>query len=799
MVVVCLLTSLNAWPILAATDYQTTRFNTTNVEFGAQLSVFDIPAGAAADAIEHFARQSGIQFLFQSRVLSRLQTQTLIGEMSQRQALLSLLANSGVSAEFVAADIVVLRVKLQHPTVSAGSSIAPTIQMLTEQIVVTARRRAERLHDHPGAVSSFNALALEKARVDGTEDIIHRTANALVEDRPGAEMNVFIRGVGTATNGSATRTDAGIGLYYDGVYTYLAGSRIPLLFFDMQRIEILKGPQGGLYGRNTIGGAIVAQSANPELLSNASMRLELGEYDAHLIDAHVNAPLNKHLFLRASGFYQKRNSYYNNVNPEKTERGNETWAGRLKLRFKPSNKLDAIVSYEHSDEDKGPVIGVPSDNGQRHISLTTTEGRLERKVQRLNSNIAWQVLNKLELRLITGFTRINSEALSDFNNLIHDELSGELQIFEQARTLQAKQYSADLIIKSTTFASALQWLAGISYFEDRLNNTSDAVSGLPTTELERILRNSQSGIRMRSVFLELGYDLSERLSLNTSLRYSSEHRSGQSTDAIDIETNAALLPSADSKRHLKYSKLSPAVSLSFDLNPQVMAFAKITTGYQSGGINTRATSDALTTFGPSSAINYELGLHSEWYQRRLLINASIFQLDQDNFQFQSDNPPLNEFVNTGEARTRGFELDIIAKPAQWLELEAHYGFLDARLQDIPNSTFGDISGLRKFGIPKHTASFGIDIHAPLFQGKADFNLNANYNLVLKRFLGDFEIQLDDYRLLDIRAGITLKNSMHFYLFAENLLNNTHIITPITLQAVEISPPRLIGIGFSIKF
>lgn len=795
---------------LSATSFTQSAFAT---EYGSRTMRFNIPASSGDDAIEAFAKQTGLQFLYQSRILSSVQTKALTGNLSYETALNTLLDGSDIQVEFVAQDIVVLRLKpaqilkpvraqkqTRKPKTPSGFSVSkPEPILVNDTIIVSARRRLERLHDHPGSVASFNTEQLEAGRVNGVEDIVYRTANTLVEDRPGADMNVFIRGAGTATNGSGTRTDTAIGLYYDGIYTYLAGSRIPLLFYDMERIEILKGPQGGLYGRNTIGGAIVAQSARPHDQQEIAVRAEIGENSSRLLDGHINIPVNETLSVRASGYYQKRDSYYTNINPNKTERGSRTIAGRIRARYQPSANLDALFSYEKSNEDKGPVIAVPITNDLRHTSYTTTDGFLARDIERLNANIAWRGIDGVELRLVAGIANTGVNKLSDFNNLIADSLTGEFQVGEQYRGLQAKQKSIDLIAKSTTHGE-LQWLAGISYFEDTQNKTSEIVSGFPSTGLINFEGSSEGGIQMGAAFVDVSYDVSDKLTMNASLRYSDERRRGRSTDAETLDPiNGGRVATPNLEYDTAYNKLSPAISLGYDVNESLMAYAKVTTGYQSGGINSRRASNLLEAFGPSTGINYEVGVHSEWLDRRLLFNAAVFRLDQDNFQYQSGNSPFDEFVNQGKASTNGLELDITGRAANWLTLEAHYGYLNARTTDVPNSTFGDISGLRKFGIPRHSAAFAVDIQIPIFGGKADFTMNANYTFVLDRFLGNYVVQLDDYRVLDMKAGIELPNSTQVYVFAENLFNDTHIITPVTSQAAEISAPRLVGVGLSKTF
>ena len=150
---------------------------------------------------------------------------------------------------------------------------------IKDELIVTARRRPELLQDYAGAANVFDDAALENARVIGLGDIVNRISNAYFEERPGSQINITIRGAGTFTNGSATRTDSAIGIYYDGIYSYIQGSRIPLLYYDLDRIEVFKGPQGGLYGRNAVGGAVIAHTATPKDEFSASANLEYGNYE----------------------------------------------------------------------------------------------------------------------------------------------------------------------------------------------------------------------------------------------------------------------------------------------------------------------------------------------------------------------------------------------------------------------------------------------------------------------------------------------------------------------------------------
>lgn len=775
-----------------------------------RLFDFDIPAQPMEAALDAFSEQARVSFLYQTEIVENIGTAGIAGRHSARDALRRLLAGTGLEFEFTAYDTVVLRLattrrdlvpEASGPTAESPESADQTgSDELLAELVVFGRRRTELLREYAGSAATFDSLSLANARVDGLEDIVNRISNAYFEERPGGEINVFVRGAGTATNGSAIRTDTAIGLYYDGAYSYVQGSRIPLIFYDMERIEVFKGPQGSLYGRNSVGGAIVAHTSRPHGEWEGYGSFEYGEFDSATAELRLNAPIGEDWSARLSGYWTSRESYYENVDQEREEAGDETVSGRLRLRFSPGPVIEAIFGYEYMEEDKGPSISVPQRFGERLVSVSDTPGGLDRRTNRLTLLLTWRPTDEIEIHSITGFTAVDSSRSNDLNNLLFNDRLGEFFVGIQSSTLDSRQFSQDVYALSIG-SSPLEWLVGASFFSDHQDGTSRIISGFPSLGIGDSSTVGESGIDMFAAFFDVSYKLTEKLALGGALRISTERRSGMRSDAVVINPDTGQPIPADAfEFEVDYSRLSPSGTLSYFITEDHLVYAKISTGYQSGGINNIARSPESSVFGPSTAVNYEIGARTAWLEGQLTVNLALFRMIQDDYQFPSRNPPFNEFVNAGKARTDGFEIEFIAAPVEWLRIPIAYGFLSSAFIDgVEDTNFGDLTGLPILGIPKHTLTVGVDIRVPVFSGSKTLYLSSNYAVTEGRFLGDSPVQLDDFQILDLRAGFEFGTRYEIHVFAENLFDDIHVITPSLADSAILSPPRRVGIGASLSF
>lgn len=668
----------------------------------------------------------------------------------------------------------------------------------SEAVVVTARRRAEVLQDHPGTANVFTTEALQDARVDGIEDIVARISNAHIEQRPGSAMDLYIRGSGTSTNGSATRTDSGVGLYLDGVYSYIQGSRIPLVLYDLDRVEVFKGPQGGLYGRNAVGGAFLAYTALPTDDFSYFAQVEGGSFRANTIEGYFNTPIGDDASMRVSLYRDTRRSYYDSTNPARTERGDEAASARVRFRFEPLQGLDVVLGYEYLTEERGPQLLTPAQFGYEHRSVADTDSELIRQTQRYLGLVTYQLFDGAELHSITGYTDIKSKDSSDLNNLQMGTVAQGFFYGVQKFGTDAYQFNQDLYLLSTG-AGPLEWLIGVSYFEDGKDGTSDITTGFVNTAKTRSFTTNELGIEVFAAYLDLNWNITDRLRVGGSLRWSEENRSGKNSDSVTIDANTGLQIASPAFEFTDdYSRLSPSLSVSYRWTDNIMTYLRYSTGYQSGGINNRARTIELKAFGPSTAENYEIGLRTSWFDDSLIFNLTRFRLDQEDYQYQLDTLPFREFVNAGTARTDGTEVETTWRAASWLNLRANYAELDGRITaaTAPRFRIGD----PLIGVPNQTFGVGADVTIPL-ENDDEVYLRTNYSEVRGRFLGftsGVYVYLDDYRLLDAKFGLRFGSGLEAYVFGENLTDDIHLITNGNAGSRMLSPPRMVGVGLSFR-
>jgi iron complex outermembrane receptor protein len=788
---------------------------------------FDIPAQPVAEAISTYAEQAHMLFLYRTDLAQSVQANAVRGRYSALEALDRLLCGTGIAYELTATDTVALVPEIGEKCRSEKSADGPgTAQsggdggnfpdqppfaepradcpscewrINIETVTVTARRRADRLQEYAGSATVFGKTALARAQIDGLEDVVSRISNAYFEERPGSAMNIFIRGAGTATNGSATQTDAAVGLYVDDIYSYLQGSRIPLVFYDMDRIEVFKGPQGSLYGRNAVGGAVAAHTARPTRELESYLSLQRAEFDWTTAEARLNVPLNDAFALRLSGYYDERDSYYSNVDPNRTEAGEEVKSGRVRLRYQPGDSLDVLLGFERVSHDGGPQILVPPAFGERLMSVSNTNGFSTRESDRFIALTNARLSPDVELRVITGHTAIESMQASDTNNLLIDALRGPF-VGQMAAALEGYQFTQEVLLSSVA-TDGLQWLVGASYFKDHQETATNTQSGFPpVVPVVDSFTTGEATTRMMAAFIDLSYDITEKLRVDGSLRYSDEERTGRRSDSVVISAVTGLpFPAGAFRFKNDYSRLSPGATLSYFWIPQIMTYARVATAYQSGGINSRPQNVARAVFGPSTAISYELGAKTQWLDQRLMLNLGVFRMVQEDYQYQVNNPPFNEFQNIGEARTDGVEVELTAQLTDWLSVPLTFGYLDARLTKLISPRAGTVQGQPLFGIPKRTGTAGVQVELPLpaVGPEARFYLRADYFFAEERYLGASPVQLDDYRTLDFKAGVRFSKRYEIYAYGQNVFDDVHIITPALGQSAILSPPGRFGIGASL--
>ena len=685
---------------------------------------------------------------------------------------------------------------------STAIKAAPSASAALEEIVVRAPgKRAQLIQDVPGSVSAFGADQLQDYRVRGFEDTLKLVPNAFVEERSNSSAVISIRGNGTSGN----NTDTGLGLYVDGIYDFVQGTQNNLVMYDIEQIEVLRGPQGSLYGRNAIGGAIVIETARPTETFLARISAERGNYKSERIEGVLNVPiLEDKLFMRAAGVFYNRDPYFFNTTLDVWEDGVEQVSGRLWLRYLPIEDLRIDAGVERTTESLPGTALTPYSAGDERITVANTIGYNNRGKTRIMGDILYEGLDWFDLQSITGYIRSRGSLLQDFDN--QPGVNSE-----SLQTLPAQQITQELRILSKPDGGPLNWLAGFNYFRDRADASQDNSLdiGLPEPIFQDV--SIDGGIDTWAGFVQASYMFWDSLEVSASLRYSSERK------FANIESRAILNESVFSPLEFEidetdtYRKLNPGGSISYHFDDFLMAYFRATTAYKSGGFNFRPvpTPDDIA-FAPEDAVNYELGVRATLWEGVLYLNPTIFRLYQDDLQIRREvvdgGTRYTFFANVGNGVTDGAELQVLLAPHPDIDVSFSYGFLDARFKDASTTQFGNVSNKRIPFVPAHTLNLSGEykpLLPSLWNGAPDVYafLRGDFYVTLGGYQNPQNtVPLDNRKLINLQAGIE-SEYVRLRMFVNNLTDQTYyVFVPPTEEDVGIlNPPRTWGAAIDIIF
>ncbi|MCY1339620.1 Pesticin receptor [compost metagenome] len=749
----------------------------------AAVRSFDIPAMPLADALTRFGRQSGMQVSVDARLIQGLASPGVRGSMAPEQALQRLLSGTGITYRLTEDGSALL---VPAPADAAGIQL-PTV------LIEATKRGPEDVQRVAGSSYAFSGQALERSQTRGIEGVLRQTPNAFFEERSNGDVVINLRGNSTRNN----NTDAGVGLYVDGAYNYIQGNNNSIPLFDIDQVNVLLGPQGGLYGRNAVGGAINIQTANPGERFAARVKAGAGNHDARNLEAMLNLPTeSQNLRLRIAGFHDERDAYFSNRTAGRDEKGLERDGGRFKVGITPHEDWDLVFGAERIEQTLPGTALTPVDDLDH--SINDIIGRTERNSTRYSSDIKWLASDWLTIRAISGLSLPDGELLSDGDGTAARVAS----IFN---TFDAKQINQELRFSSPDEAGGpLSWVVGLNYFRDEIDTRQDTTR-LADRRLDRALIDGR--IEQYAVFGEATYEILADLRLTGSLRYSEEDKDV----SVQLLRKAAVAPrfttlSANDSDDT-YKRWNPGLSLAYDWNAHLMTYAKVATAYKSGGINFGPTpfpEDA--TFDPEDVISYEIGAKSQWFDDRLILNASLFHQKQEDVQLRTRVGATSFFSNVGDGTTDGAELSLRALPLDGLELSAAYGYLLAEFDDAPAVHVGlppngagavlDVSGKRIPDVPSHTLNLAATYRMALTD-RLDAFLRGEYYMTRGGYAdaGNF-VDLDERNAVNLSVGVE-GEQFALTLFANNAFDEEYFeVTPTFGNPAvgQRNAPRTVGLS-----
>ncbi len=696
-----------------------------------------------------------------------------------------------------------------------------------EEVIVTATKRAQNLQDVPIAISAFSVDQIESLRSSNLRELSGFVPNLYMT--PSTERNettVTLRGLG---EGVSRNSGQSVGIYVDGVYVSSA-TALNLAMMDVERVEVLKGPQGTLFGRDTLGGAINITTREPGNEVSGHIEAETGRFGQHKIQGGVDVPLMEDvLAMRISFQKEKDDGYIRNQYTGRKKGAENTGSARMQLFYSPTDSFSARLAYSHIKSDNRPnsggeaVTGLYSDLTPYTTNLNGDE-RAEQDVDTLSLAMDYEFESGFTLTSVSGWSDVEDFYTidSDFTPfpLIQEEYLGNTKEWSQEIRLTSPEYENYDYMIGAYYLKATNKLSDVypEMGRNLLLFFEVPEDSIPTDVLDGQKRDYIS--KSLAFFIHGNYHATEKLTIFGGLRHTSDKK--EVDYAFFGETLPLLLGTEplEAKRDTDDNPLSWTVGARYTFNEDIMGYTSVATGYRSSTIKdyfvSQADLDAASGFftKPEYVTNYEAGLKMTGFDKRLRTNVSVFYMDYNDIQVSIEQPPytfIKTLTNAGEATVKGVELDLMAVVTDQFRVTTSFGYLKAVFDEFSPSPGVDYSGENVGGGPALTSSISADYS--IFVGSGEVTLHTDYNYRGKTILGPGVESVGPYRdlrgygVLNAWFGYESQTGWNIALWAKNILDSDDIVNidnwnsggPLETDSFMYERPRTYGLTVGYHF
>lgn len=715
---------------------------------------------------------------------------------------------------------------------AAPALAADTTDSAVEEVVVTAQKRAENIQDVPLSIMAVSAKAMEAKNVvdvRGLEKVVPNLRLDTIAQSAG--ISIKVRGFGASSNAAI---DPSVAPYIDGVFIPRPGAMLTT-FLDVESAEVLRGPQGTLFGRNATVGALSLRTTTPKDTFSARAAVEAGRFGTHKAEAIVNLPASEQLAFRVALTANDTNGWAKNVVDGKTYGESDTVAGRVSVRYKPMDNVTWIgrVDFARTNGDGFPpnivdastasptqLANFAARSGTPLASLTYPPGRtfnwrvnnrdLKDRQYGLTSDLTFDLPGDYSLRLLNAYR--------DWRNLQSDGdvVGTPLDLLSRDSSFDSEAQSHELQIispKGALLGGKLDFVAGLYYFEEdyeigeNFNLGSQYCSFAIATAAPALLNACNAGpkngvspglftqnAKSYAAYAQATFKVLPTVDVILGARETKDKKSGNFTQTL-LNPAAGILRGAE-KTDLKFDDSQPSwrANVSWHVTDDVMAFVTYSTGYKSGGLNSAGGAAVLgqkRIFDSEKSKDWELGVKSVLFDRRLLLNANLYRTDLNDFQERSFDGVSFIIRNAGSVRAKGFEVEGQAKPIDGVSIDFGVAYLDSTFTDnrtapgLPacnNSatscrTIQDLTGRTPTFAPKWQGNLGVEYVTPPFGG--GFTLTVRGDMAYTGSLystNDLNPQgkEDSYTLYGGRVALTSPDkTWNVAIFGDNLTNEQY--------------------------
>lgn len=691
---------------------------------------------------------------------------------------------------------------------ATGAESAPQSSEAAGEIVVTATKTgATQLQDTALAITAFDTTALDRSGIKDVRDLMAMTPNLAVTQN-GAFPQLYIRGIGS--NNAFAGSDPSSTIHSDGVYLARPVGYITN-YLDVERIEVLRGPQGTLYGRNSVGGTINVISRKPGDRLEAKGQVTLGNYDLVRLEGYVSGPLDSTISASVSMMGSWRDGYHKNVGPFGGRVDDEgVWGGRAQLRLTPSPAFELLIRGDYSDAKDSlsgsskllqavadPVANsVLGDYSKVALNIVPFS---QRRLWGLAGDASYELSDVLKLKSLTAYrgSRLRTRTDTDATTIN----TRQTQQFERQH-----QWSEEVNLVGDL--GQLSFILGGYFFDEHIEaDTSVTTFG---TSL-RVNYAPVVDTRALAGFLQATYEVTPQISLTAGMRYTDEEKTFAQR-ATNFSTVTGLpLPTYPRTytRIGKYKAWTPKFGVEYRPADGVLLYASATKGFKSGGFNL-ASANPAQGFAPETLWSYEAGTKLTLLDRALILNVNYFHYDYKNLQVQSFlTPGVIDITNASDAKIDGVEVESVIRPTDWLRIGANLTYLDARYVNYPSALKAgniqfDASGNRLSLTPKWAQTLWGEITVPTSGGSVF--ARGEYSYRTRQFFtavnGGFDQQAG-YGLINASLGYSfLDNHVEVTVYGRNLGNTQYVTTTASFAAGivgKVGEPRTIGLRAAVKY
>ena len=663
-----------------------------------------------------------------------------------------------------------------------------------------SRKRTASIQTTPESVTAFNSDGIEKSGINNVANFANLVPNLKLSESQAIGVNsLVIRGIPQIRN-----SDAPVAFVVDGV-TIADPSLLNQELFDLALIEVVKGPQGALYGKNAIGGAINIYSKEPTNQAKRKLTLGVGNGGAFTAGFTSSGAITENkLFYRISTQMKNFDGLlYNSFLNEKVDFRRE-FTGRGQLMYKVSSNFKASATLQYIDSNGGATyysvnpssadndffsefLDYLNPNPEEGNNIISQDAFGESDMQNFYGNLNLEYsLENVKLQSITSVNNVDRSTVGDLDFI-------EGFFLDQGEFNNTKSFNQELRITNRNTNSKFDWSLGGFYQQvERDFFQSDFFFSDVFAVTDYL-----ATFKTFAAFGFFDYKISDKLTASAGLRY----------DSDDFELDDFLNGQIDSK---KDNVVQPKVSLSYQANKDVLAYANYGRGYRAGGFNPKVTPLFNRDFKGEFSDNFELGFKTSWWDNRFILNGSVFYsdfTDRQQFAITGDDFTPGNF-NYDKSTIIGFEVDTKTRVSKYLDVLFNYGFVKSEIKEggATGGPSGNAQDLNQFNgkntslVPQDNFNFGLQSSIPLGDESA-LDLSVNYNGTGKIYWEDSNDPLftsDAYQLLDAQASYSC-NKIKLTVWARNILDQQYYLEYSNSGFGWRGTPATVGTTFTISF